>query len=72
MRSEIDPNNWEKRTDLFASWSTWAQKSGELVGSLKRFVERLENRPGIVPKRLDNSRGCYGLRVVGNSSSSPW
>jgi putative DNA primase/helicase len=64
---EIDPNHWEKRADLFASWSAWANKSGEFVGSLKRFVERLESRPGIVPKRREYGRGCYGLRLVGGS-----
>jgi putative DNA primase/helicase len=65
---EIDPNHWEKHSDLFASWSAWATKSGEFVGSLKRFLERLENRAGIVPKRLDNRRGCYGLRVLGGTA----
>jgi putative DNA primase/helicase len=42
---EIDPNHWEKRNALFASWSAWATKAGEFIGSLKRFVERLESRP---------------------------
>jgi putative DNA primase/helicase len=60
----VDLNHWESRTALFTSYSTWATKAGEFVGSLKRFVERIEKRPGIVPKRLNNQRGCYGLRVA--------
>jgi putative DNA primase/helicase len=48
---EIDPNHWEKRTTLFINWSAWATKTGEFVGSQKRFIERIENRPGITPKR---------------------
>ena len=60
---EIDPNHWEGRNDLFASWSAWAQKAGEYTGSLKRFLERLETRPGIVPKRHSYGRGFYGLRL---------
>ena len=43
---EIDPNHWERRNDLFASWSAWTQKTGEYTGSQKRFLERLETRPG--------------------------
>ena len=60
---EIDGNHWEGRNDLFASWSAWTQKAGEYTGSLKRFLERLETRPGIVPKRHSYGRGFYGLRL---------
>ena len=42
----VDPLHWESRASLFTSWSGWATKSGEFVGSQKRFVERLENRAG--------------------------
>ena len=45
----IDPLHWESGANLFASWSAWATRSGEFVGSQKRFVERLENRPGMEP-----------------------
>jgi putative DNA primase/helicase len=62
---DIDPNYWEKRNDLFASWSTWATKSGEYVGALKRFLERLENRPDITPHRHRTlGRGVLGLRIT--------
>jgi putative DNA primase/helicase len=59
----VEPRHWECSANLFASWSAWATKSGEFVGSLKRFVERLENRPGIEPKRPQNVRGFLGLRL---------
>ena len=49
--------------NLFASWSAWTQKAGEYTGSLKRFLERLETRPGMVPKRHSHGRGFYGLRL---------
>jgi putative DNA primase/helicase len=59
----VEPRHWESSANLFSSWSAWATKSGEFVGSLKRFVERLENRPGMEPKRPQNVRGFLGLRL---------
>ena len=66
---QVDPNAWARTIDLFASWSAWAQKAGEYVGAQKKFVERLESRPGISAKRQryagsDNpQRGFLGLRL---------
>jgi putative DNA primase/helicase len=45
-----DPNNFEKSTKLFTSWSEWAEKSGEHIGSQKRFCQNLEAR-GFAPPR---------------------
>jgi putative DNA primase/helicase len=58
----VEPVHWESGANLFASWSAWATRSGEFVGSQKRFVERLENRPGMEPSRPLNVRGFRGLR----------
>jgi putative DNA primase/helicase len=69
---EIDPNHWERRNDLFASWSAWAQRTGEYTGSLKRFLERLETRPGIIPKRQSHGRGFYGLRLRPVTLGDTW
>ena len=69
---QLDPNAWARTIDLFASWSAWAQKAGEYVGAQKKFVERLESRPGISAKRQryggsDNpQRGFLGLRLSGD------
>lgn len=41
---ERDPNAWESTAALFSSWSAWAIKAGEYVGSQKRFADRLEPR----------------------------
>jgi putative DNA primase/helicase len=60
-----DPKAWEKTATLFASWSTWAEKTGEYVGSQRRFVERLESR-GITPLRRHEGRGLTGLRLLSN------
>jgi putative DNA primase/helicase len=61
---EPDPNAWERTATLFASWSAWADKTGEHVGSQRRFAERLEAR-GIPPQRKRDARGFLGLRVRG-------
>jgi putative DNA primase/helicase len=69
---EIDPNHWEKRNDLFASWSAWTEKTGEHAGSLKRFLERLETRPGMMSKRHSHGRGFYGLRLLSSTTGDTW
>jgi putative DNA primase/helicase len=64
---ELDPNAWVSSIDLFASWSAWAQKAGEYVGAQKKFVQRLESRPGITARRerhySNPQRGFSGLRL---------
>ena len=41
-RCERDPRAWEQSSDLFASWTTWATKAGEPVGTMRRFSQTLE------------------------------
>jgi putative DNA primase/helicase len=62
-----DRNAWERTSALFASWSTWADKTGEYIGSQPRFVERLESR-GITPLRRRDGRGFTGIRLL----AVPW
>jgi putative DNA primase/helicase len=57
-----DPQAWETRADLYASWSRWATKAGEPVGSRKNFVQNLEAH-GYRPHRKHKGRGFYGLRL---------
>jgi putative DNA primase/helicase len=58
-----DPNNWHTTTELFTSFSGWAQKAGERIGSVNGFSERLEARAGIEPQRKNYGRGFYGMRL---------
>ncbi|MCG3206080.1 MAG: hypothetical protein KCHDKBKB_02806 [Elusimicrobia bacterium] len=39
-------NTWDTATtqDLYASWKSWAESSGEFIGSIKRLSESLNNR----------------------------
>jgi putative DNA primase/helicase len=60
---ERDPQAWETRATLFQSWSVWAQKASEPVGSQKRFVQALEDRH-FEQRRKHAGRGFAGLRVV--------
>ena len=57
-----DEQAWESSQSLFASWSAWAEKVEEHVGSLKRFVQALEAR-GFAPQRRRDGRGFVGLKV---------
>ena len=58
--------------DAVVSWSTWTERTGEYTGSQKRFLEQLESRPGIVPKRHSHGRGFYGLRVLSSAVGDTW
>jgi putative DNA primase/helicase len=51
------------RASAFASWRTWAEAAGEFVGSERRLVERLAQRPGIDEARLgkDRTRTWIGI-----------
>jgi putative DNA primase/helicase len=60
---ERDPYVWTGTSELFTSWTTWAQRSGEHVGSMKRFAGQLETR-GLIPLRRRDGRGFTGLRLT--------
>jgi putative DNA primase/helicase len=68
-----DPNAWEKTTTLYAGWKAWAEKSGEYVGSTKRFSQNLEERgpsKGVHYKRhKELGRGFLGLRLIGDAGT---
>jgi putative DNA primase/helicase len=61
-KGERDPNAWEKASDLFASWTGWANSSGEYAGSQKRFAQLMETR-GLSFQRRNDGRGYLGLRL---------
>jgi putative DNA primase/helicase len=64
---EHDAQAWEGSTALYASWKTHADRTGEFAGSLKRFVQRIEERAGglgVHKARGPNDRqGFVGLRL---------
>jgi putative DNA primase/helicase len=39
---KLGPNEWTSSSALFGSWTAWAQKTGEVVGSQKAFLHKLE------------------------------
>jgi putative DNA primase/helicase len=61
---ELDANAWEPSAILFLSWTNWATKSGEHVGTQKRFVQALETRGFIYQREGGRGRrGFFGARV---------
>jgi putative DNA primase/helicase len=58
-----DPNRWESSTALFGSWSGWANKNGESIGSQKAFSQKLEDRAGLTKHVTNAGKGFYGLRI---------
>jgi len=58
-----DPNAWSSSTALFGSWSAWATKTGESIGSQKVFSQKLENQAGIMKHSTNAGKGFYGLRI---------
>ncbi|WP_428665043.1 phage/plasmid primase, P4 family [Reyranella sp.] len=57
-----DTNAWTTSAELFSSWKTWADGTGEFVGSAKRFAQNLETR-GFQPVRKMGGRGFQGLAL---------
>lgn len=60
---ERGPNGWAKSSDLFASWSAWATKAGEHVGSMKAFVGKMEAKNFEPFRHYKNGRGFNGIRL---------
>ena len=60
-KCERDLEAWEQSSALFASWSQWAEKSGEQAGTMKRFAQALESR-GFTRHKRNQGQGFYGLR----------
>ena len=62
-RCQRDPNAWASSADLYLSWKSWAEQSGEYAGTMRRFGQTLEAR-GFMPLRKRSGRGFTGLRVI--------
>jgi putative DNA primase/helicase len=71
-RCDRAPQAWSSLSALFASWSDWAVKAGEVAGSQKRFSQKLEARGFQLHKR-NIGQGFYGLRIrLLESDDEPW
>jgi putative DNA primase/helicase len=57
-----DVNAWATSSDLFTSWTAFANGAGEFVGSSKRLRQNLEAR-GFEPKRKNKARGLQGIMI---------
>jgi putative DNA primase/helicase len=68
-RCERTAAEWTSSTNLFASWSAWANAAGENPGNSKRFAQALESR-GFVSNRKKFGRGFEGLRLI--PEGTPW
>ena len=60
---ERDPEAWEARADLYASFKGWAERAGEFVLPQRRFLDALETR-GCTPARRKTARGFFGLLIA--------
>lgn len=58
------PDYWTPVGALFERWKVWAEATGETVGTIRRFSQRLE-ADGFKPLRRDD-RGFIGLTVYKN------
>jgi len=61
-RCERVTGDWASLSALYASWSDWAAKAGEIAGSQKGLGEKLKTR-GFVDHKRNVGKGFYGLRV---------
>jgi putative DNA primase/helicase len=58
-----NPNVSDTVQLLFASWTEWAEKAGERVGSKREFGDRLEEA-GFKRERTNKAREIVGLKVL--------
>jgi len=71
-RCDCDLQAWSSLSALFGSWSDWAVRAGEGVGSQKRFSQTLEARGFQLHKR-NVGQGVFGLRIRPlESDYEPW
>jgi putative DNA primase/helicase len=58
-------NAWERSQTLFASWKAWAERSGQFVGDIKTFRDRLDGRDGIEFRKQPGTKraGFQGVRL---------
>jgi putative DNA primase/helicase len=54
--------NFESSSDLYASWSSYADRVGGEPGTQKAFVEAFNNR-GYTPHRTNSGRGFKGISL---------
>jgi putative DNA primase/helicase len=59
---ERDPNGWENSNALWNSWSAYANRTGEYVGTQKRFAQGLEAR-GLIRNDRNTGGGFRGFRL---------
>src|SRR4029077_3215901 len=58
-----DPNAFSSLSNLFTSWSDWATKHGEYVGTTRKLSATLESKK-FTPARNITARGFRGLRIL--------
>jgi putative DNA primase/helicase len=57
------PTAWTKVTELFASYTEWAHKAGERIGSQKQFKEALEKTRLVSFGQTNKGSGYRGLMI---------
>ena len=57
-----DYRAFTKSGTLYASWKSWADRSGEIAGSMKAFSQNLEKR-GFQYQAKRDGRGYIGLQL---------
>lgn len=69
-KCERKPSAWETSTNLFASWTAWAERAGEQPGTMRRFAQTLESRDFLAQRKM-HGRGFCGLRIVPEPEPEP-
>ena len=62
----------EGGSSLFASWKEWAMRTGEQVGTQKRFTQSLVKHGFEMARSHTLGRGFRGLRLRPASTETPW
>jgi putative DNA primase/helicase len=59
-----DAKAWESCSALFNSWKAWGERTGEYVGTQRRFLQNLETKAGVAYERRKHARGYRGRCIT--------
>lgn len=60
---QLSAGECEKVSDLFADWRQWAERSGELIGSVRRFSKQMMARKFNRTRLTAGARGFSGVQL---------
>jgi putative DNA primase/helicase len=62
-RYDRDPDGWVTSAALFSNWQSYANQSGETVGTQHQLAKRIEGHGLVGPTKFRGERGYWGVKL---------